>query len=324
MPVRAALAALATLLCATLVRAQDPCDDGGLLRGPREVTPAVGALGVTIDAPVVVRYSTGYFGADGPGDDPASLVELYECPATTLCSLGCERAEGGRVAGNVQVFGDRLFFVPARRLAPLRAYVGIAHGLDGDLEIRFCTGSLEDTQAPSAPELIAASPDASGAACEAFAGGRRIGLRLRSSRDDGPGGSIEYLLYLTRGNGIGAPQLRDRFRNLSPDEVVLRLLLTEDEAVEPVCVRIFAVDGVGNLSPPTPEHCIDPMTSAAFQPLCALGAARAGARHAGAAGMVAALVLAGPLLVAARRRARGLAVRAGSAPGAREPGPFRA
>ena len=293
--------AVALVLAPRAARAQDECDDDTLVRAPLEVTPSVGAQGVTIDAPVVVRYSRGYFGPDGPGgpggDPPETLIRVGVCPADTRCSVPCDLdAEATPVDGSVQVLGDRLFFLPDGGLADDRVYVGTATGLDRPLDFRFCSSDGVDRSPPSAPLFLDARPDESGTSCELPDGGRRIGLRYEPSSDDGPLGSIEYLLYLTRGPGIAAPELRDRVRNSSSEEALLRLLLTRDEAAEPVCVVVYAVDGVGNVSEATPEECVDPLTTAAFQPLCS---ARPGTRGAGVVGL-AALALAA--LVLRRRR----------------------
>lgn len=259
---------LAAFFLATAGRARAQCD-GDLVRGPLEVTPSVGAQGVTLDAPVIVRYSEGYFGREGPDDPPETLIRLGLCPADTACGIPCDLdRDATPVPGTVQVVGDRLFFQPDDLLEERRAYVGTALGLDRPLDFRFCAGRRPDASPPTAPQFVEATPDITGESCALPEGGRRIGLRYRPSTDDGPGGSIEYLLYLTRGAGIDEPVLRDRVRNTSSDEALLRLLLTRAESAEPVCVRVFAIDGVGNLSDATPEECVDPLTSAAFQPLC--------------------------------------------------------
>lgn len=275
---RVALLVFACLSLAGAARAQD-CDDE-VVRGPVEVTPSVGAQAVTLDAPVIVLYSAGYFGPEGgPGDPPETLIRVGVCPLDTGCGVPCDLdAEASPVPGTVQVIGDRLFFQPDDLLDERRQYVGSAGGLDGALDFRFCAGRALDARPPAPPQFVEATPDVSGESCALPDGGRRIGLRYRPSTDDGPLGSIEYLLFLTRGAGVDEPQLRDRFRNTSTDEALLRLLLTQEESAEPVCVRVLAVDGVGSISEPTPEECVDPLTAAAFQPLCAVdpGAARHG------------------------------------------------
>lgn len=279
----------------------DPCDDDtSLARKPREVTPASGASGVTIDAPVVVLYSRGYFGPEGPGDAPETLLRVVRCPSDTLCALGCMADEGVDVPGTVQVIGDRLFFLPDGGLEPGSTYVGRATGADDVLDFRFCTGRLPDDGPPQLGGFLDAQPAETTAACVLPEGGRLIGLRWGQATDDGPPGSIEYFLYLTRANGVDAPELRDRLRNYASPEVTLNLRLDAEEAAEPVCVRLFAMDGIGNLSEASPEQCFDPQTTAAFQPLCAAAAPGAGPTGPGALGGLG-LVLA---VLGLRRRSR--------------------
>jgi MYXO-CTERM domain-containing protein len=268
--------ALITVPAAASAQEEDPCDDGGsLAREPIEVTPASGANGVTIDAPVVVLYSRGYFGPDGPGEPPETLLRVSRCPAGTPCGIGCMAGEGVDVPGTVQVIGDRLFFLPDGGLEASATYVGRATGVDDVLDFRFCTGRLPDDGPPVLGSFLNAEPAETTAACVLPEGGRLIGLRWAQATDDGPPGSIEYLLYLTRASGVEAPQLRDRLRNYASPEVTLNLRLEPAEAAEPVCVRVVAMDGLGNLSDPSPEQCFDPITRAAFQPLCAVRGAGA-------------------------------------------------
>ncbi|MDQ3036069.1 MAG: hypothetical protein M3Y87_26950 [Myxococcota bacterium] len=297
----AALVAIVFLLVAPRVSAQeDPCDDGGTLaREPIEITPTVGANGVTIDAPIAVLYSRGYFGPDGPGDPPETLMRVVRCPPATPCSLGCMADEGVDVPGTVQVIDDRLFFLADGGLEPGTAYVGRASGVDRALDFRFCTGELPDMEPPRLGGFLDAEPAETTAACVLPEGGRLIGLRWEQASDDGPPGSIEYLLYLTRANGVEEPILRDRLRNYASPEVTLNLRLDAEEAAEPVCVRMYAIDGVGTLSEGSPEQCFDPLTSAAFQPLCTVSAPGSGRAALGAVGLVCAALA----LFAIRRRA---------------------
>jgi hypothetical protein len=257
----------------TALAQEDRCRDPiSTARAPVEVTPAAGAGGVTLDAPVVVRYSRGYFEPGGPGDDPATLFRLARCPAGTLCGVGCRPGEGTDVPGTVQVISDRLVFLPAAGLEPAASYVGRATGVDGFLDFQFCTGSLVDSGPPELGAFVGAEPSGPSAGCVLPEGGRRVALRWEPARDDGSPGSIEYLLYLTRAAGVDAPELRDRIRNYTSREITLSMILDREESAEPVCVRLLALDGVGNVSEPSEEQCFDPQTAAAFQPLCAVSA----------------------------------------------------
>lgn len=306
--VRLAALSLAVLVLAAApdARAQDEedCDDdGSIAREPIEVTPASGAMGVTIDAPIAVLYSRGYFGPEGPGDAPETLIRVVRCPSGTSCGLGCMADDGVDVPGSVQVIGDQLIFLADGGLEPAATYVGRATGVDDVLDFRFCTGAMPDVRRPELGAFIDAEPAETTAACVLPEGGRLIGLRWEQATDDGPPGSIEYLLYLTRANGVEAPELRDRLRNYASPEVTLNLRLGPEEAASPVCVRMFAIDGVGNLSEGSPQQCFDPLTTAAFQPLCAVSAPGAARRD--VRGMLAGLGSFGILaLVLAARRSR--------------------
>jgi MYXO-CTERM domain-containing protein len=277
--------------------AQEDCEGGDLARRPIELTPSSGASGVTTDAPIIVRYSSGYFGPAGPGDPPETLIQVGLCPLDDAGNVvRCE--EAAPIEGSVQVIGDRLVFVPTVELAANRYYAGLAIGVDMSLPLTFRTGFSRDAGPPTVGALVRAEPERTGPSCPWVPeGGQRIGFVFGAADDDGPLGSIEYLLYLTRGADVTAPQLRDRFRNSG--ETPLPLLLTDDEAAEPVCVRVFAVDGVGNVSEPSPEHCVDPATGAAFQGMCTVSGAGAGRSTSAPWALAIAVAIA---LVSRRRR----------------------
>ena len=279
--------AVAIALWIASAQAQDCPPLAAVPQRALEVTPTVGARGVTLDAPVVFLYAPGYF--EVPGDPPETLVSIESC-GPVPCDLGA----GVPVPGRVQVLGDRLFFLADGGLRPGTAYVGVARGADGEFDCTFTTGSATDELAPDAPQLVfggsvPASP------CSLPEGGFRVDFTLPRLRDDGPQGSIEYLLFLTRGAGVTGPQLRVRVRNFQAEEIPLVMLLDNDEAAEPVCVRAVAIDGVGRVSPESSELCVDPVVTAAFQPLCA---AHAGGRS--RSGLVGVAFLAAVWL--ARRR----------------------
>jgi hypothetical protein len=259
--------ALSALAIPVPAGAQDECDGSGLrLFRPEEITPASGARGVTLDAPIVVRYSPGYFGPEGPGDPPEALLRVGRCPSPG-CTARCTWSDAIPVEGRAEVIGDRLFFFAAGGLVPGARYLGVASGRDGPpIEFEFCTGATVDSMAPTKPRVIAIEPAENRPACPP--GGYKVDVTIAPSSDDGPAGSVEYLLYLTRGRGVTAPQLRDRLRNLTPERVTLNLILAPDEAAEPVCVRVLAIDGVGRISEGSDEACVDPLNRVAFQPLC--------------------------------------------------------
>lgn len=266
-----ACAAFAPLPVGTAaVLAQDTCTDAPP-RLPLEVLPGRGARDVTLDSPIIIRYSAGYFASGGFGAPPSELITVQRCPSTSgrvACSDTCE-TNGTPVSGRVQALGDRLYFQPIGGFAASAHYAGVARGVEGDLPFSFCTSSGTDTLPPILGGFVGAVPAEASSGCALPEGGRRVGLRWEAATDpDGSAGSIEYLLFLTRAEGIDAPELRDRLRNFAASEVTLTLLLDPREARDPVCVRLIAIDGLGHLSEPSDEVCVDPQTLAAFQPLC--------------------------------------------------------
>jgi hypothetical protein len=233
-------------------------------RGPLEVTPASGAAGVTVDAYVKLRYGEGSF---GPDTDPSGLLELRLCDPGDL--LGCERT-GELVAGRTEIVGDRwLFFVPDFELTANAAFAGIARGAEGDLPFNFRTGSARDVRAPSFDSIRDPSTARIDLPCE---GGRgyRVDVRFDPATDDGPPGSIEYLLYLTRGATLDAPELRARVRGLATAETTMAFVLTEAEAVSPVCIVVHAVDGVGNVDRDMEPVCFEPVQGTYFDSCAAV------------------------------------------------------
>ncbi len=227
---------------------------------PVEVTPAVGAQGVTIDAWVMVRYGEGYFGPEGPGDDPETLVSLERCGE---CGSRCD--VGVPVPGRVEVLGDDLFYVPDGPLGARTQYRGVANGFEGSLDFSFCTGDERDVGAPEFSQAVRFDPIESDDPCEVPGGGYRVGIYAPPANDDGPGGSLEYLLFLTRATGLDAPVLVDRVRNFSAGEITMYLFLDRERAASSVCVRLGVIDGVGNVTMGDEESCFDPVSRIAFQ-----------------------------------------------------------
>lgn len=207
--VRVVVTSLVALFATSSARAQLDCPSPGF--GPLEVTPADGAPLVTRDAYVLVRYSDGYFAEDG------------EVPVETIF---LETDLGVDVPGEVQRVGDaQLFFVPDAPLAPSTNYFGIATGPDGDFEFGFRTGTTFDE---AAPQIVEGNDDRSfevrtgriEPSCEAPDGGIRVGLSVTRASDDGPAGSVEYHLYLTRAPELTAPRLVARARNFTSAETM--------------------------------------------------------------------------------------------------------
>lgn len=245
---------------------------------------------MTTDAWVAVRYGEGYFGPEGPGDDPASLISVERCGE---CDRPCDAT--APVRGRVQVLGDDLFFVPDEPFDARTRYRGTAVGLDGSIDFHFCTGDAVDARPPRLGSGLRFDPVPTEDRCQVRGRGYRIGVYTPPADDDGPGGSVEYLLFLTRASGLEAPVLVDRVRSFSSGDVTMYLFLEEALAASAVCIRVGALDGVGNVSMAPTETCFDPVTRIAFQGCAA-------SRSAGRGDV--ALVCAGAIVAAFRARWR--------------------
>lgn len=251
-----------------VARAQDEegCDDVPSRR-PLVVTPTPGGVGATLEAPVRVRYSPGYF------DDPTVRIPPEESLYLWRCEDGDSACESGDpVSGGVEVIGDELVFRPVAPFEPDTLYGGIARGVDGDIPFTFRTGRFFDMGPPEFGGILKVGSDWVEHECDAPEGGYRIDVKVDRAVDDGPGGDIEYFLYLTRGPEVEAPQLRARQRNFSgEDGIPMAFVLEPSEAVSPICIAVHAVDGVGNVAESDP-HCFDPIEGNFFEPLCAVSA----------------------------------------------------
>ena len=266
------------------------------------MTPASGALDVTANAYVRVRYSPGYF------DDP--IID-----ADPQNSIWLERERPGEepepVPGRIERVGDYLFFLPDELLEasspfdPDDGYVTHALGFDVDEEtFTFdVPAEREDLQPPQLTGIRTLSASEVDASCDAPRGGFRIDVQFAPARDDGPAGSIEYLLYQTRGANLDAPRLVGRQRHFVGEVIPMAFVLPPAEAVEPICVTVHAVDGVGNVDESVRAQCIDPVQGDYFESLCAVAAP--GAASGGATSTFACLgALAAMFLAFRRRRAR--------------------
>ena len=260
-------------ICALLISNAAFSQDGGMEcdtyipRGPIEVTPATSASQVTLDAWVKVLYSPGYFSIDG--GDPERDFELRRCAALSI--FECE-TEGERVAGETQVVGDTLYFLPSRNFASNEVYVGVARGIDLDLRINFRTSMSIDRSPPRLGSVGEPTTTRLDPGCDAPEGGYRMDVSFVPAVDDGSPGSIEYLLYLSRGAGLEAPELRSKARNFSTTgEIPMALVLSHEEAASPACIVIHAIDGVGNIDDDMSPLCFEPIQGNFFEPACAVG-----------------------------------------------------
>ncbi|MDW8245623.1 MAG: hypothetical protein RMJ84_03510 [Sandaracinaceae bacterium] len=238
---------------------------------PLNVLPAVGAQNVTIDAWVRVEYPHGYFDENGlgPGGSPEEMLRLFRCGP---CASSCDSPQ--RVEGNVQRLQDFLFFVPSQPLEHNTLYSGQADGKEDSLRFRFCTGSSEDRLAPQfTAQSVRIRSEEVGPSCDLPEGGFRVGVFVPEATDDGPLGSIEYLLFLTRADGLEAPRLVDRVRHFGSDEITMRLLIDGAMASKLICIQVGVVDGAGHLTMGEREFCFDPLSKVRFYG-CALTRAK--------------------------------------------------
>lgn len=281
-----------------------PTCEAPLAREPEEVTPADMARQVSLDAPVRVQYTPGYFGPDGPGDAPTALIQMFRCP-NDGCGIGCRTDDTSPdlfVPGRVQVLGDNLFFFPDAEWEPGQAYAGIARGRDSNLEFGFCAGTARDGTPPELGGLDSVTSTPATPRCDAPEGGYRIAAFFPPADDaGGPPASIEYLLFQTRGVGIEEPVLRSVIRNFATEMHTMAFVLPPDQAGEAICVRVAAVDGNGNIDWSDANgdvDCVDPVQGNFFQSLCSVS--RAGAGRAPVAGL--SLFAAAALALSVRRR----------------------
>ncbi len=257
------------------------------------VTPSDSAPGVTLDAPIYVEYSPGYFGPEGPGEDPTTLISLLGCGP-----CGSECVPGTPVSGLVQVHGDRLYFLPDEPLLEGTQYRGHAGGLEIELDFGFCTGRSFDRSPPRLGGALRSSSTRVDAQCDLPDGGYRLAVSFSPATDDGPPGSIEYLLYLSRGAGLDAPRVVARTRNYASEEITLGVLIGPEDARTPICLTLAATDGVGNAVVSEESQCFDPITRTVFSGACS---ASPGTARASALGIAAGLALLGALVTRRRR-----------------------
>jgi uncharacterized protein (TIGR03382 family) len=242
-----------------LATAQDPpeCDDP-LLRAPYEITPAVSAPGVTLGAPIRVKYPEGYFDDPVIGADPRTSIVVFE---------GDE--SGPEVRGTARAVGDSLVFTADAPYRSETRYAGVAFGLDADFSFNFRTGESFDLGPPQMgvlQEITATRVEDD--SCDAPVGSYRIDVSFGGATDDGPPGDIEYLLYLSRGPEVEAPELVQTLRNQSAGDQIMAFVAEASEVASPICVSVVAVDGVGNVDDTARPLCDDPIQGSFFEPLC--------------------------------------------------------
>lgn len=290
------------LASASAQDAGTPRCDPPVARKPEEVTPADTARQVSVDAPIRVRYSEGYFGPAGPPSDITTLITVRRCPLSCDELFACDETMGEFVPGRVQTLGDNLFFYPDEPWSPDQAYAGVARGVDDILPFRFCAGSTTDTTPPELRGIEQVTSTPVEPRCDAPSGGYRIATFFAPADDSGaPPASIEYLLFQTRGAGIDEPVLRSTIRNFPTETHTMAFVLPPEEAGDVICVRVAAVDGRGNVDwsdANTEVDCVDPVQGNFFYSICSASAPGGG----GTAGIGLAVIGLAALALAIRRR----------------------
>lgn len=285
-----ALVVVVVLVGADPARAQSSADCEANDPGPCWVFPRPGTPeAVTLDAPVLVRFTPGFF--DDRGVE-AVAFELNDADT------------GAAVGGSLSIADDVLYFVPDGWLEPNTSYEGSIYAGDPEpreIQIGFRTGSFADSRPPVMGPILDVTPHPETEVAGFGEGSERVDIEFEGATDDGPLGSIEYLIFLTRGHGISAPVLRLR-RLEQPGNIPAAIGMTADEAAEPACAAIVAVDGVGKTDA-SPEQCFDPRTGTFFEPLCSVSP------HPTLPGVLG-LVLPVGFALLARRRRRGRGARA--------------
>lgn len=224
--------------------------------GPCAVTPLPGTPErVTLDAPIKVRYTEGFF-------------EVFGVEGTAIEVI--REDTGLPVAGSTQQLGsDLLFFVPDGGWEPETRYVGRVFGEGNEIAFGFQTGRSVDMGPPTRPRIVQVEASEGTALGE---GAVRIDVEFEPSSDDGPLGSLEYQVYLTAGHDVVEPELRLRIRHQSTTTLVGAIGLTGEATSEPACMAIVAVDGVGRTAS-SETTCFDPVTGNYFEPLCSVAPA---------------------------------------------------
>lgn len=240
----------AVLESATAQDASTSCDAPPIARRPIEFFPASGARSVSLDAPLRVRYSPGFF--DEFSGEPPTLLDV--------------RTPLGSLPGSIQVLGDELVYFPTGGWAPGTVIQVAARGIEGDASFSFTTGTRRDTMPPTWPSAAPAFSAMRDTRCSDTR--FRVFVQVPQASDDGPLSDVEYLLFLTRARGLVSPSLRARARGFASTEPVpMAFTISTTEASAPICIAVVAVDGLGK-TVASPTVCKDPIQGVFFDPLC--------------------------------------------------------
>jgi hypothetical protein len=269
------LACAAAAACMpTAARAEaDGCGGVEVDRDELVTFPDDRARAVALDALITLRY---------PADTDLDALRrtVAADAASDVCggALACLFSGSARepvAARSSADAGTTLVLVPDALLLPeTDYYVSIARpGFDraSRVELQFTTDAEPDREPPrlaADASALRLTVEPAPPECEVEPGSLRVRLLVPRVRDDSDEQSVELLAFLSRARGLRAPVLRARARNPESGDVLLGFVLDPDQASEPVCVVLRAVDGTGKRSEAEPELCFDPREGSHFVPLC--------------------------------------------------------
>lgn len=236
-------------------------------------------------------------GTDVPTDGLVRLRYQVRPPEpTTLCVR--RRDAQGCLAGTASVITDEVVWHAARPLEPITDYVAtFADTVGGSNLIRFRTGVGPSSAPPRFAGLTSAviAGDAEDPCDpEAVDITVRFDRALRASSGVAwPDSDIEYVLFVTRGEGVSGPRVLERARiqgsGFSGDRAAQRTVRVPGSLARgPLCLVMRATDPSGRTDGNSVEHCVNPSLGNHFRG-CASAPAPQGAPW-GALG-VAALAL---------------------------------
>ena len=267
---RRAVPVLAAALLAA-VRAFAQCDAGDAGSDPAGTLlasfPGDGAADVPTDSPVRLRFA---------GSVPTAATVCLSQVGTSGC-----------IAGSLRVDRDELWWLPAEPLVPGHAYViGYSDPLGGAVSLGFRTGAGPSAGPPRFAGITDVSSRSAGSdGCDPGA----VDVTVRFNRAvAAPGGAawpesdVEYVVFETRGPGVGGPVERDRARLESSgsavDPVAQRTFRLGGAQVSgPVCFSIQALDPLGRVAANGAESCVDPAQGNYFRGCSASPRGSAGA-----------------------------------------------
>lgn len=225
-------------------------------QGPYASFPASGANGVTLDAPLRIRYTEGFL-SDFDASTAAELLDVFSC-TNAPCSESVE------ATGELSIVDDQLFFVPTPSWNPFTQYRGVARGTDRNLPFGFTTTSTVDQAPPAFSGGLSVNTEPTQDPCyrEGDPGepehGYRVEVTFAPATDDGAPGDIEYQLFLTRGPGVEGATLVAQTRNFGATErVSLAFYIDEQAAEQTHCVDLIVIDGVGKVTRSRDAACFN-------------------------------------------------------------------